>query len=110
MGVIATTLNREWDCGERRAQRRLAWTWWGARRGCRGTTTRSCRHQRDRIVELLPPVRMDEDEFYRSRAHLEAPDLAARGVMAAGEFRRARPDISDEAVRALAWCYTFDFK
>jgi len=30
--------------------------------------------------------------------------------LASAEFARKHPEISAEAIRALAWCYTFDYK
>jgi hypothetical protein len=32
------------------------------------------------------------------------------GDVAASQFREAHPELSDEAVAAPAWWYTFDFK
>ena len=32
------------------------------------------------------------------------------GDIATAKFRRVHPDISEEALSALSWCYTFDFK
>jgi hypothetical protein len=61
-------------------------------------------------IEVLVHVRALEDEFYRSNANNEAPDLTATGERVAGAFRATRPDIGEEAVGALVWCYTFDVK
>jgi hypothetical protein len=55
-------------------------------------------------------VRALEEEFYCSKAHYEAPDLAAMGRQAAAEFHGNHPEIGEEAVRAFAWCYTYDYK
>lgn len=72
-----------------------------------------------RVVELLgeelasllmPAVLRAEREFYQSDARNVVAGLAQMGEVAAEQFRRSRPDLSDEAVRALAWCYTYDFK
>lgn len=89
----------------------VAWTGWGsASWPSRDHDAFVTRFGRDRAVELFARVRAAEDDFYGSRAHLDAPNLVAMGEMAAEEFRRARSDISDEAVRALAWCYMYDYK
>jgi hypothetical protein len=32
------------------------------------------------------------------------------GDIASADFRSRHPDLCDEAVEALAWCYTFDYK
>lgn len=61
-------------------------------------------------LDLLVRVRALEDEFYLSNANNEAPDLVAMGRQAAAEFSRKHPEIGEEAVQALAWCYTYDFK
>jgi hypothetical protein len=36
--------------------------------------------------------------------------LEAVGRKAAATFRAAHPEVSDDAVRALTWCYTWDWK
>ena len=61
-------------------------------------------------LALMPAIRRLEDEFYESDASRSVPNLAYMGNVAAERFRRAHPEISEEAIRALAWCYTFDFK
>jgi hypothetical protein len=58
-------------------------------------------------AELLPWLRDLEDDFFASDARPVAPDLVTMGEPAAEDFRRKHPEISDEAVEALAWCYTF---
>jgi hypothetical protein len=61
-------------------------------------------------IELLPQLRKLEDDFYTTSAWKIAPDLPAMGHLASEDFRRQHPEISDEAVEALAWCYTWDHK
>jgi hypothetical protein len=39
-----------------------------------------------------------------------AKDLVEMGAIASAQFRQKHPEISDEAIRALAWCYTYDYK
>jgi hypothetical protein len=68
------------------------------------------RYGRELSRELLPALKSLEDEFYSSDAKTNAPTLVAMGEQASAAFRVLHPEISDEAVRALAWCYTFDFK
>jgi hypothetical protein len=60
--------------------------------------------------ELMPKVRALSDDFYRSEARLVAHDLTEMADAASQEFRRIHPEVSDEAVQALAWCYTFEYK
>lgn len=60
--------------------------------------------------DLLPRVRQLEEDFYNSDARLAVPDLATMGEVAAGQFRQSHPEVSEEAVKALAWCYAYDYK
>ncbi len=61
-------------------------------------------------AELLPSIRKLEEEFYESDARDRASDLAEMGDLAANDFRKRHPEISEEAIQALAWRYTFDYK
>lgn len=61
-------------------------------------------------TDLAPLVRRLEDDFYRSDAHLTAPDLRTMASEASNAFQVLHPEITDEAVAALAWCYTYDYK
>jgi hypothetical protein len=61
-------------------------------------------------ADLLPQLRKLEDDFYATDARFVAPDLETMGRIAADQFRRQHPEISDGAVQALAWCYTWDYK
>ena len=61
-------------------------------------------------LELLPIVRALEDDFYRSDARFTAATLEEMAGTASARFRALHPEISDEAVAALAWCYTYDYK
>ncbi len=64
----------------------------------------------ERALTVLPVVFELEREFYESKARHTAADLVAMGAVAASQFRLAHPEISVEAVEALTWCYTFDYK
>lgn len=61
-------------------------------------------------TELVPVVRSLEEDFYRSEAHLTAVDLDSMAAEASRRFKQRHPEVSDEAIAALAWCYTFDYK
>jgi hypothetical protein len=61
-------------------------------------------------IKLMPQLRKLEDDFYATSARQTAPDLPAMGRQASEDFRRHHPEISAEAVNALAWCYTWDHK
>ena len=60
--------------------------------------------------ELLPAIRSLVDEFYLSDAKHTAADLVEMGEMATKEFKTKHPEVADELLKALAWCYTFDFR
>jgi hypothetical protein len=60
--------------------------------------------------DLIPVLHRLEGEFYESDAHLTAVDLVEMGKLAVARFRSLHPELTDEAVEALAWCYTFDNK
>jgi hypothetical protein len=64
----------------------------------------------DIAADLLPRIRELEDDFYASDARFTVSDLKVMGEVAADQFRKAHPEISDDAVRAFAWCYTYDYK
>jgi hypothetical protein len=50
------------------------------------------------------------DDFYDSKANLEAADLQEMWTMAISDFKEKHHDVPDTIVKALAWCYTFDNK
>lgn len=59
---------------------------------------------------VLETVRALESDFYASDARDTAPDLISKGDQAESEFRLRHPDLSEPAVKALGWAYTFDHK
>lgn len=59
---------------------------------------------------LIIQIHELENSFYSSNARFEAPNLVDMGEQAATEFRTKHPEISEDAVKAFAWCYTYDFK
>lgn len=65
---------------------------------------------RDVALSMMPAVRRLEEELHESDAKHTAADLKETGDVAAAQFRTAYPDLSPEAIDALAWCYTFDNK
>ena len=84
----------------------------------KGRTARPDRNEQRLVDEfgpetaaaLMPHVRVLVDDFYASDASNTVADLHAMGSRAADDFRRSHPEVSDEAVDALVWCYTFDWK
>jgi hypothetical protein len=61
----------------------------------------------DVAATLLPQIRELKDEFYASEASLVVADLKEMGDVAAAQFRKKHPELSEDAIQALAWCYTF---
>ncbi|MDQ6948994.1 MAG: hypothetical protein M3256_22720 [Actinomycetota bacterium] len=61
-------------------------------------------------IDLVPRVKEMATEFSSSDARLYAATLSEMGARAASEFRQHHPELAEDAVQALAWCYTFDFK
>jgi hypothetical protein len=57
---------------------------------------------------LLPEVNRLSRDFFSSDAHTRVRDLAEKGRVAAEQFRSRHPEISDEAVKALEWTYTYN--
>jgi hypothetical protein len=61
-------------------------------------------------VDLLPLIKSLEDDFYSSNARFVTKDLVEMGKIAASQFREMHPEVPEDAVRAFAWCYTYDYK
>lgn len=68
------------------------------------------RYGAEGAAELLPRIRELKDDFYVSDARFTVADLRQMGDVAAEQFRKAHPEVGEDAVKALAWCYTYDFK
>ena len=89
----------------------VVWTGWGS-------TNRPVREEHqlvghfgaERARDLLPIMRRLEDEFYESDARFTVADLAEMGDKAASRFRELHPELTQDAIEALAWCYSYDFK
>jgi hypothetical protein len=89
----------------------VLWTGWGRKRRPSRDEAALVEHFGEPLaLDLLPVLRVLEDDFYASTAHSTAPTLAEMGDQAAADFRWLHPEVSEDAVQALAWCYTFDFK
>lgn len=89
----------------------VVWTGWGTSSSpARDQARVTARFGEDIALNLLPVIRQLENEFYESDAKDTVHDLVEIGDAAAARFRRLHPDISADAVRALGWCYTYDYK
>lgn len=60
--------------------------------------------------DLMPLVHRLSEAFYASDARFIASDLADMSRRAKADFEVLHPEVTDAAVEALAWCYTFDHK
>ena len=61
-------------------------------------------------AELLPVLHSLAREFYMTDARDVADGLQEMGTIAAEQFKKKHPEVADEIVEALVWCYTFDFR
>ena len=89
----------------------VVWTGWGETAWpARDEARLVHQYGTDGAARLMPEIRKLEPDFYASDARFVAADLKAMGDVAAADFRRMHPEISEDAVAALAWCYSFDYK
>jgi len=89
----------------------LVWTGWGRYFMPRRDDTLIVTHFGAKVAsELLPVIKSIEKEFYASEAIGTTANLVEMGRMAEEDFRKKYPEVADDIVKALAWCYTFDFK
>ena len=87
------------------------WTGWGRMSWpSRQDADVAERYGEDTALDLIPAIKLLEADFYASEARHRAPTLAEMGDRAAEDFRKLHPEVSKDAVKALAWCYTFDYK
>ena len=87
------------------------WTGWVTSRGLAGMTRPLSRGLGENSrADLLPAIKGLDSDFYASDARHSARALAEMGAQAAADFRLLHPEVAEDAVQALAWCYTFDFK
>lgn len=88
----------------------IAWTGWGTHPTPVREESRLVERFGEQAVDLLPVIVALEDEFYASEARHTAADIHEMGELASARFHALHPEISGDAVRALTWCYTFDYK
>lgn len=60
--------------------------------------------------ELVPAVISLEGDFYASNAENRTNDLSEMARLASADFQAKHPEISADAVKAFAWCYTYSYK
>jgi len=89
----------------------VVWTGWGELPWPNRDESRLVgRFSTELTAALMPRLRELEAEFYATDANHVVADLAEMGDRAAAQFRRSHPELSENAVRALKWCYTYDYK
>jgi hypothetical protein len=89
----------------------VVWSGWGnSSRPSRNAESVAACFGEETAATLLPLIRQVEDEFYASDARHVAADLAAMATISSRQFTAKYPELPVDAVRALAWCYTFDYK
>ena len=89
----------------------VVWTGWGKE-------PRPIRDERlvvehfgpDRAQDLVRILRRLEEQFSESDARFTVADLAEMGDVAAQRFRQLHPELTQDAIEALAWCYSYDYK
>lgn len=89
----------------------ILWTGWG--RATWPVCNESGIYQQfgaDVADALSPRIRAIYEEFFQSDAKNTVAGLNEMGERAAAEFRSRHPEISDDAIEALAWCYTYENK
>jgi hypothetical protein len=87
------------------------WTGWGTSLLPNRNDARVVQHYgEEKAAQLLPMIKLLEDDFYTSDARFTAEDLAEMAVVASQHFAQKHPGIDEDIVEALTWCYTFDFK
>jgi hypothetical protein len=89
----------------------IVWIGWGETRWpARDEARLAARYGSTTAADLLPRLRALHSEFYESDASNVSPDLVSMGERGAAQFRARHPELSEAAVQALGWCYTWDFK
>jgi hypothetical protein len=89
----------------------VVWTGWGdAPRPRREDDRLVDRYGEGLALTVIPAVHTLEREFFASTAKDTEPGLQAMGDAAADDFRKLHPEVSEDAVQALTWCYVYDYK
>lgn len=63
----------------------------------------------EKAASLLPRLRELMGDFYKTDAK-DAGNMGAMSIKAKADFRPKHPEISEEAVSALAWIYVWNMK
>lgn len=99
------------DDSDRVGEAIVLWSGWGrASFPVRNEKPVVDRFGEQRAADLMPMLRFVVDEFYASDARYTAADLKEMETLSMEQFVKKHPSLPADAVRALAWCYTFDNK
>lgn len=86
----------------------LIWTAWGRYfMPRRDDASVIARFGTEAASRLLPAIKAAMDEFYESDAKYTAPNLVEMGARAKEQFRAKHPEVADDVLKAMEWCYTF---
>jgi hypothetical protein len=96
---------------ERVSEAMVVWTGFGeTNRPHRSEERVRARFGPDATLELMPLLRQLAEDFYAGGAQYIDLNLQEMGDRASAQFRQAHPEMSEKAVSALEWCFTFNFK
>jgi hypothetical protein len=87
------------------------WAGWGVTPMPKRSDERVIAHFGAQVAEeLLPVIRSLEGDFYAPASAILAKDLNEMGKMASELFREKHPGVSEEIIKILDWCFTYDFR
>lgn len=64
----------------------------------------------DAFSNIIAKIKSLETDFYDSDANVVASDLEEMERVSIADFKKLHPGVADAIARALAWCYTYDFR
>jgi hypothetical protein len=60
--------------------------------------------------DLLPEIKSLASDYYAPASNILGSDLSEMAKVASELFREKHPGISEEVVKILAWCFTYNFR
>jgi len=86
----------------------LVWTGYGESAAPRRDKSVVAQRLGSDAAKWMSLVESIVDDFYESKANIEAADLQEMWMQAISDFKRKHSDVPEAITKALAWCYTFD--
>ena len=87
------------------------WSGWGrSSRPCRDEQRMEAQYEASECEHLLSIIGRLEEDFYASDASRIEADLERMVARAEADFRRLHPDVAEEIVHILGWCYGYDYR